>query len=376
VSTESPPLVFEHVGKRFGETVVLSDVHFRTEPGELVVLVGPSGCGKSTLMRLVAGLETVSEGAIFAGERKISELPPHERGVGMVFQSYALYPHLTVRENLAFPLYVKKTPQAEQDREVRRVADMLSLGPLLERLPKQLSGGQRQRVAIGRCLVRKPEIYCFDEPLSNLDAALRSQIRVELKALQRDLKKTTIYVTHDQIEAMTMADRIVVLHKGVLQQVGTPEELYLSPKNTFVARFIGSPSMSLVRGDVEGGVFKSGELRAPLAVRPGPTILGVRAEDVLVHDDGALAGVVRSVEPVGETGYLHLEVAGMRVDPASLGAPGSATETPRAPLLSASIPGRDAFATRVGAQVRFSLREGRAHAFDPDSGDALVAERA
>jgi multiple sugar transport system ATP-binding protein len=371
VKSESPPLVFEHVGKRFGETVVLSDVHFRTEPGELVVLVGPSGCGKSTLMRLVAGLETLSEGAIYAGERKISALPPHERGVGMVFQSYALYPHLTVRENLAFPLYVKKASAEEQDREVRRVAEMLSLGPLLGRLPKQLSGGQRQRVAIGRCLVRKPDIYCFDEPLSNLDAALRSQIRVELKTLQRELKKTTIYVTHDQIEAMTMADRIVVLHKGVLQQVGTPEELYLSPKNTFVARFIGSPSMSLIRGDVSDGVFQSGDLKTALAVRAGPAILGLRAEDVVVTPEGVLSGVVKSVEPVGETGYLHLEVAGMRMDPASLGAPGSATETPRAPLLSASIPGRDAFGCREGSVVRFSIREARARGFDPDSGEAL-----
>ena len=371
MTTESPPLVFEHVGKRFGDTVVLSDVHFRTEPGELVVLVGPSGCGKSTLMRLVAGLETLTEGAIFAGDRKISELPPHERGVGMVFQSYALYPHLTVRENLAFPLYVKKTPPAEQEREVRRVAEMLSLGPLLERLPKQLSGGQRQRVAIGRCLVRKPEIYCFDEPLSNLDAALRSQIRVELKALQRDLRKTTIYVTHDQIEAMTMADRIVVLHKGVLQQVGTPEALYLEPKNTFVARFIGSPSMSLVRGDVSGGIFTSGELKTPLGVRDGPAILGVRAEDVVVSPEGALAGRVKSVEPVGETGYLHLEEQGMRLDPASLGAPGAATETPRAPLLSASIPGREAFGCKEGTVVRFSIREGRARGFDPGSGEAF-----
>jgi ABC-type sugar transport system ATPase subunit len=281
-----------------------------------------------------------------------------------------------VRENLAFGLKLRKTDAAEIQKRVAEASEVLGLAPLLDRLPKALSGGQRQRVAMGRAIVRRPSLFLFDEPLSNLDAALRSQIRVELKALQRDLKKTTIYVTHDQIEAMTMADRIVVLHKGVLQQVGTPEELYLSPKNTFVARFIGSPSMSLVRGDVEAGVFKSGELRTPLAVRPGPTILGVRAEDVLVHHDGALAGVVRSVEPVGETGYLHLEVAGMRVDPASLGAPGSATETPRAPLLSASIPGREAFATRVGAQVRFSLRDGRAHAFDPDSGDALAAERA
>ncbi len=366
--------MFEHVGKRFGATVVLSDVHFRSDPGELVVLVGPSGCGKSTLMRLVAGLETLSEGAIYAGERRISELPPHERGVGMVFQSYALYPHLSVRENLAFPLYVKKVPREEQEREVRRVAEMLSLGPLLDRLPRQLSGGQRQRVAIGRCLVRKPDIYCFDEPLSNLDAALRAQIRVDLKGIQRELKRTTLYVTHDQIEAMTMADRIVVLHRGVLQQVGRPEELYVAPKNTFVARFIGSPAMSLIRGEVADGVFRSGTLTTPLRVAPGQVTLGVRAEDVLVSEDGEVGATVKSVEPVGETGYLHLEVPGMRIDAASLGAPGSATETPRAALLTASIPGRDAFSCEVGRSVRVSIRPGRARAFDPESGEALALD--
>jgi multiple sugar transport system ATP-binding protein len=368
----SVALSFEHVGKRYGSTVVLSDVTFATEPGELVVLVGPSGCGKSTLMRMVAGLETITEGKLRAGDRVLNDVPPHERGVGMVFQSYALYPHLTVRENLAFPLWVKKASEEEQAREVERVAQILSLGPLLDRLPKQLSGGQRQRVAIGRCLVRKPDIYCFDEPLSNLDAALRSQIRVELKTLQRELKRTTIYVTHDQVEAMTMADRIVVLHRGVVQQVGTPEELYLRPKNRFVARFIGTPSMTLVAGSVASGVFTSGELSAPLEVRDGPVLLGVRPEDVLVHGEGAMSALVRTVEPVGEAGYLHLEVPRLRIDLAAIDALASAMETPRAPLLCASIPGRDAFGFREGSKVRFDLRVERLQAFDPESGEALV----
>jgi len=325
-------------------------------------------------MRLVAGLETLTEGALYAGDQRIDDLPPHERGVGMVFQSYALYPHLTVRENLGFPLEVKKVPLAERAKEVERVAELLSLGPLLDRLPRQLSGGQRQRVAIGRCLVRKPEIYCFDEPLSNLDAALRTQIRVELKSLQRRLGKTTLYVTHDQVEAMTMADRIVVLHKGVVQQVGRPEELYDRPANTFVARFIGTPSMSLVRGKVEGGVFESGTMRLPLDVPDGEVVLGMRPEDVLVREGGPITGVVRTVEPVGEVGYLHVEVSGLRIDVEGL-APGSASETPRAPLLTASVPGREAFGYAEGSELRLELRAERLHVFDASTGARIERSR-
>ncbi len=370
-------LSFDRVGKRFGDTIVLSDITFATEPGELVVLVGPSGCGKSTLMRLVAGLETLTDGRILAGDRVISTLPPHERGVGMVFQSYALYPHLTVRDNLAFPLSVRGAPPAEQAREVERVASLLSLGPLLDRLPKQLSGGQRQRVAIGRCLVRKPDIYCFDEPLSNLDAALRTQIRVDLKRLQRELGRTTIYVTHDQVEAMTMADRIVVLDKGVVQQVGTPEELYHHPKNRFVARFIGTPSMSLVLGDVSGGSFKSGTLEVGCTAREGAVTLGIRPEDLRVSASGAIAGTLRAVEPVGEVGYLYLEVEGVRADPAALGSAADTTRPPtRPPLLVASITGREAFAMKVGETVRFDVSADRTHAFDPETGAALAREHA
>ena len=360
----STALTFDHVGKRYDKTVVLRDVSFRAEPGELVVLVGPSGCGKSTLMRCVAGLEAITEGTIRAGDRVLNELPPHERGVGMVFQSYALYPHLTVRQNLAFPLEVKMVPEREQRIEVDRVAEMLGLTPLLDRLPRQLSGGQRQRVAIGRCLVRKPEIYCFDEPLSNLDAALRSQIRVELKSLQRELGKTALYVTHDQVEAMTLADRIVVLNRGVVEQTGTPEELYAKPKNRFVARFIGTPSMTLIRGVVQDGSFTSGDLQVALDVRNGPTVLGVRPEDVLVGEAGAKA-TVRAVEPVGESGYLHVEVAGLEADT-------EGGDALRRVLLCASIPGREAFGMREGSSIHVTLRAERCHAFDPKSGEALA----
>jgi multiple sugar transport system ATP-binding protein len=352
-------LAFEHVGKRFGDTVVLADVHFTTEPGELVVLVGPSGCGKSTLMRLVAGLETLSEGRILAGDRVLNDVPPHERGVGMVFQSYALYPHMTVAENLAFPLFVRGVADAERKQEVDRVAEILSLGPLLARLPKQLSGGQRQRVAIGRCLVRKPEIYCFDEPLSNLDAALRSQIRVELKSLQRTLSKTTIYVTHDQVEAMTMADRIVVLNRGVVEQVGPPEELYLQPKNRFVAQFIGTPSMNLVAGEVTDGAFRAGALSLPASQPAGKRVLGLRAEHVTVGD-GPFRGVIRAIEPVGEQGYLHLDVEGVELD--------KGNDAPRPGPITASVPGREAFAFKEGATVSFDVARERVCFFDSESG--------
>jgi ABC-type sugar transport system ATPase subunit len=359
-------LAFEHVGKRFGDTVVLADVHFSTEPGELVVLVGPSGCGKSTLMRLVAGLETLSEGVIRAGDRVLNDLPPHERGVGMVFQSYALYPHMTVAENLGFPLFVRGIAEVERSKEVARVAEILSLGPLLARLPKQLSGGQRQRVAIGRCLVRKPEIYCFDEPLSNLDAALRSQIRVELKSLQRTLQKTTIYVTHDQTEAMTMADRIVVLNRGVVEQVGAPETLYMQPKNRFVAQFIGTPSMNLIAGEVEAGVFHGGSLRVPAPLQSGPVVLGLRAEHITVGSDGPFSGVVRAIEPVGEQGYLHIEVDGVLL----LRGP---NEPARAGAITASVPGRDAFGHKEGATVRFGVADDRACFFDALTGTRIEA---
>ncbi len=380
---ESLPLVFEGVEKRFGQTVVLSGVDFSTEPGEFIVLVGPSGCGKSTLLRCVAGLETISRGRIMAGDRVLNHLPPQDRGVGMVFQSYALYPHMTVAQNLAFPLLVRKASTSEQERVVADVAAMLGLEPLLRRYPRQISGGQRQRVAIGRCLVRKPEIYCFDEPLSNLDAALRAQIRVDIKNLQRRLRKTTLYVTHDQVEAMTLADRIVVLDKGIVQQIGSPEELYTRPANRFVARFIGTPSMNLVRGQVAHGMFSSGELKVRVARPDGPLVLGVRVEDVQIlggpgaaepgagEDPVVVPARIAVIEPVGESGYLHLDVAGAALEgDVQPGAPGSGSRH----LLVASVPGRAVFSYSLGQDVSIRLNPRRCRAFHPESGAALSVD--
>jgi len=380
------PLAFEGVGKRYEGNVVLRDVTFACEPGELVVLVGPSGCGKSTLLRMVAGLEDISEGRILAAGRPLNDVPPHERGVGMVFQSYALYPHLTVRENLAFPLFVRKRPRAEQEAAVARVARMLELEPLLGRLPRQLSGGQRQRVAIGRCLVRQPDVYCFDEPLSNLDAALRSAIRVEIRVLMRELGKTALYVTHDQTEAMTMADRIVVLSKGIVQQVGSPEALYTRPANRFVAGFLGSPSMTFVRGRVADGRFASGRLRAtiPWECDDGDVVLGVRAEGVRVAEGEErpsldprapwFEATVEGIEPIGEVGYLHLAVDGTRLERGE-GLPVAPAATPevdaRPGRLLASVPGPRAFRFREGTVVRVAVDPAHVHLFDATTGVAL-----
>ena len=374
-------LSFDCVGKRYDQTVVLSDITFDTKPGEFVVLVGPSGCGKSTLLRMVAGLETISSGQIRAGKRVLNDVPPQDRGVGMVFQSYALYPHMTVRENLAFPLFVKGATREAQAQAVKQVCAILGLDPLLDRLPRQLSGGQRQRVAIGRCLVRKPDIYCFDEPLSNLDAALRAQIRVELKALQRKLEKTTLYVTHDQVEAMTLADRIVVLNRGIVQQVGSPEQLYTRPYNRFVARFIGTPSMSMIAGTVENGRFRSGALTVPVALEDSAIVLGVRVEDVCVVKDDApgaaddpdvFSATVHGIEPVGESGYLHLKVDGLLLESDD----SSSRDTSSQTMLLASVPGHDAFGYRIGDQIRVKIRAERCHGFDPDTGVAVQFDHA
>jgi len=240
------PITFEHVTKRFDDSTAVDDLSIDVADGEFLVLVGPSGCGKTTALRMLAGLEDVSGGRILIGDRVVNNVAPGARDVAMVFQSYALYPHMTVYDNLAFSLRNQKLPKAEIDRRVGNAAEVLELAEYLKRKPKQLSGGQRQRVALGRAIVREPAAFLMDEPLSNLDAALRVQTRAEILKLQQRLDTTTIYVTHDQVEAMTMGDRIAVMSKGVLQQIGTPEELYTRPANTFVAKFIGSPSMNLL----------------------------------------------------------------------------------------------------------------------------------
>ena len=235
------------VRKAFGATPVIHGVDIEIKDGEFVILVGPSGCGKSTLLRMIAGLENVSEGEIRIGPRVVNYVPPKERDIAMVFQNYALYPHMTVAQNMAFSLKLRKAPQAEVDQRVNHAADILGLKPLLGRFPRQLSGGQRQRVAMGRAIVRDPQVFLFDEPLSNLDAKLRVQMRTEIKELHQRLKTTTVYVTHDQIEAMTMADKIVVMHDGLVEQIGTPLDLYDNPVNLFVAGFIGSPAGRTIR---------------------------------------------------------------------------------------------------------------------------------
>ena len=293
------PITFDDVTKKFDETTAVDRLSLEVADGEFLVLVGPSGCGKTTALRMLAGLEPITSGRIVIGDRVVNNVAPGARNVAMVFQSYALYPHMTVRDNLAFSLRNFKVPKAEIERRVSQAAEILELSQFLKRKPKQLSGGQRQRVALGRAIVREPEAFLMDEPLSNLDAALRVQTRAEIMKLQKRLGTTTIYVTHDQVEAMTMGDRIAVMSHGVLQQIGTPEELYRQPANTFVARFIGSPAMNLVPSDLLG-VGRAG------------TLAGFRPEHVELAN-GSTGGasydaVVEVVEYLGDEQLAHLRL--------------------------------------------------------------------
>jgi multiple sugar transport system ATP-binding protein len=295
------------VTKAFGTTRVIHGVDIDIEDGEFVVLVGPSGCGKSTLLRMIAGLENITGGEIRIGERVVNNVPPKERDIAMVFQNYALYPHMTVADNMGFSLKLRGAPKAEIDTRVRRAAEILSLTPLLGRFPRQLSGGQRQRVAMGRAIVRDPQVFLFDEPLSNLDAKLRVAMRTEIKELHQRLKTTTVYVTHDQIEAMTMADKIVVMHDGLVEQIGEPLDLYDRPDNLFVAGFIGSPAMNFLKGTIRANgslVFEGpGGARLPLTGVPAEfngraAIYGVRPEHFTLAEDGAEAEI-QVIEPTG-----------------------------------------------------------------------------
>jgi multiple sugar transport system ATP-binding protein len=292
------------VRKAFGSTEILHGVSIDIQDGEFCVLVGPSGCGKSTLLRMIAGLENITAGEIAIGDNVVNTVPPKERDVAMVFQNYALYPHMTVEANMAFSLMLRGTDKSEIDRRVQQAAGILGLQPLLERFPRQLSGGQRQRVAMGRAIVRDPQVFLFDEPLSNLDAKLRVAMRTEIKELHQRLKTTTIYVTHDQVEAMTMADKIVVMHDGRVEQIGAPLDLYDRPDNMFVAGFIGSPAMNFVQGRINGGSFEGAAgIHLPLSAAPAasagrPAVYGIRPEHFALSDDGAEAEV-RVVEPTG-----------------------------------------------------------------------------
>ena len=306
---------FNTVEKAYGATKVLHGVSFDIHDGEFVVLVGPSGCGKSTLLRMLAGLEEISGGEILIDGKVVNELESKDRDIAMVFQSYALYPHMTVGENMAFSLRLRKADKATTDERVNKAAKILNLDALLDRYPRELSGGQRQRVAMGRAIVRDPKVFLFDEPLSNLDAKLRVAMRAEIKALHQRLKTTTVYVTHDQIEAMTMADRIV-MHDGLIEQIGTPLELFDRPANLFVAQFIGSPSMNVVRGTLHssGGAVHVDALGArwpaPAGGRDRLAVhYGIRPTDIALSDDGqGIAARVIVVEPTGAETELLLQI--------------------------------------------------------------------
>ncbi len=297
-------VAIQNVAKAFGAVKVLHGVSIGIADGEFVALVGPSGCGKSTLLRMIAGLEEVTGGTIAIGDRVVNQLPPSKRDIAMVFQNYALYPHKTVAQNMGFALKLRGADRATIDERVRKAAEILDLLPYLNRYPRQLSGGQRQRVAMGRAIVRDPQVFLFDEPLSNLDAKLRVQMRTEIKELHQRLKTTTVYVTHDQVEAMTMADKIVVMQAGRIEQMGAPLELFDRPANTFVAGFIGSPAMNILKGKVQGnGVLVDGAL-LPYAgehqVTEGQDILyGVRPEHFDIVSEDGIAARISVVEPTG-----------------------------------------------------------------------------
>jgi multiple sugar transport system ATP-binding protein len=314
-------LHLDNLHKSYGKVDVIKGVSLDIAHGEFVVFVGPSGCGKSTLLRMIAGLEDITGGELSIGGRVVNDVQPRDRGVAMVFQSYALYPHMTVYDNVGFGLLLKKTPKGERDRKIREAARILQMEPLLDRRPAQLSGGQRQRVAIGRAIVREPEVFLFDEPLSNLDAALRMDMRMELSKLHHDLGATMIYVTHDQVEAMTLADKIVVLNGGIVQQVGSPLELYHRPANLFVAGFIGSPRMNLLQVRVEAvsarGTIVSSPEMAPVEIPAdggdiatgGTLTLGVRPHQLTLAGDAPLAGTVLLAERLGNETIVNLSLA-------------------------------------------------------------------
>jgi multiple sugar transport system ATP-binding protein len=386
----------DHITKVFsGDVVAVDDVSLGIEDGEFMVLVGPSGCGKSTILRILAGLEDVTAGELLIDGRQVTDLPPKERDIAMVFQNYALYPHMSVAQNLAFGLKLRKTPREERDRRVQDVARILGLEGLMERKPVALSGGQRQRVAMGRAMVREPVAFLMDEPLSNLDAKLRVQMRAQLSLLHERLKTTTVYVTHDQVEAMTLGERVAVLRDGILQQVDTPQNLYNHPQNLFVAAFIGSPPMNLVEAEVRGNQIGFSGISFPLpdgsdlsAFEGGGVILGIRPsdmEDTAVWPEGDLPTMEARAEVTEELGS-EVNVI-FTVD-----APPVATEDLRAaiadesgeePVILAGEEPRCVFVARVDARttvgpgdvIRLSVDPARFHFFDPATGRAIDARR-
>ena len=366
-------VALDHVTKVFDDHVLaVDDLTLTVGDGEFIILVGPSGCGKSTALRILAGLEKVTSGRIAIDGRIINDVSPRDRDIAMVFQNYALYPHMSVYRNLAFGLKQRKVQAREIDRRVREVSEMLGLDDLLGRRPAQLSGGQRQRVAMGRALVREPKAFLLDEPLSNLDAKLRVQMRAELKRLHQHLGVTTIYVTHDQVEAMTLGDRIAVLSGGKLQQLGPPQEVYDHPTNVFVAGFIGSPPMNLIHATAGGGRITAGDLRLDLPRVPdGEVVLGLRPEALRPTEDGgpAMEFTVDVVEPLGDEIVVHGSVAGRLAGgelekqiPLAGGEPARATITARLePQLR----------PKVGDRIALRISPDAVHVFDPTTGEAI-----
>ncbi|WP_157020197.1 ABC transporter ATP-binding protein [Mesorhizobium xinjiangense] len=351
-------VMFRDVRKAFGQVEILHGVSVDIEEGQFVVLVGPSGCGKSTLLRMLAGLEHITSGEILIGDRVVNAVPPKDRDIAMVFQNYALYPHITVAENMGFSLMLKGASKADIEAKVRPAAEILGLSHLLDRYPRQLSGGQRQRVAMGRAIVRNPQVFLFDEPLSNLDAKLRVSMRSEIKNLHQRLKTTTVYVTHDQIEAMTMADKIVVMHDGIVEQVGEPLDLYDRPANLFVAGFIGSPAMNMTSGrldDKEPGAFVTAQgQRIDVAnlgtAKPGRNLVcGIRPEAIHLRGDVALR--VKVVEPTGSETHVVADLDGNEM----------------------TCVFRERIRAEPGDELKVSIDPDAIHLFDAEGGQRLSA---
>ena len=344
----------QNLKKSFGKTQVIHDLSIDVKDGELIVIVGPSGCGKSTLLRMVAGLEDANEGNILIDNKKVNELEPMERNIAMVFQNYALYPHMTVFGNMAYGLKIAKVPKEEIRSRVQKAAEILELGELLERKPNQLSGGQRQRVAMGRAIVRNPVAFLFDEPLSNLDAKLRVQMRLEIKKLQTQLKTTSLYVTHDQVEAMTLADRMIVMNEGNVEHIGTPLEVYTKPKTLFTAQFIGSPAMNILKGKSENNkvIFSNNTSLKTNSDYKGSINIGLRPEDFKLDDSGPIKINVELVELIGSNSLIH-----GRLDKSD-------------EVLVASVQGVIK-ENIIGKNIGLSFNESKIHLFDINSGQRI-----
>ena len=343
-----------NVNKRWGSFVGVDNFDLTIADEEFLVLLGPSGCGKTTTMRMIAGLEDITEGEIVIDGKVVNDLDPKDRDVAMVFQSYGLYPHMNVYENIRFPLKVRKVDPATHDEKVRRASAMVELDDFLHRKPAELSGGQRQRVALARAIVREPNVFLMDEPLSNLDAKLRVSTRAQIKNLSHELKVTTVYVTHDQIEAMTLADRVVVMKQGKVQQVGTPTEIYDNPANTFVASFIGSPAMNLMDGTIKGGVFEGTNVRIEgLNAADGEVTLGFRAEDAGLAEggNGQITAPIYTIELLGDAVMLAVRAGGQMV----------------------SVKAHKEYRAEIGDSVSFSVPSEICHIFDRASGERISA---